>query len=75
MNKLKIEMNSLDISILKSIFEIKKVPFELINKIDDFREFHRLNFDQVRDTLKAGEELLEFDIYFDFVLDLIRKII
>jgi predicted nucleotidyltransferase component of viral defense system len=74
MKKLKIKTNSLDVSILKSIFEIKKVPFELINKIEDSREFHRLGFDQVKDTLKPGEELHNFDFYFDFVLDFIQKI-
>jgi predicted nucleotidyltransferase component of viral defense system len=74
MKKLKIKTNALDVSVLKSIFEIKKVPFELINKIEGSREFHRLGFDQVKDTLKPGEELQNFDFYFNFVLDLIQKI-
>lgn len=72
--KLKINTKSLDVGILKSIFEIKKVPFELVNKIEDSREFHRLGFDQVKDTLKPGEELHDFDFYFDFVVDFIQEI-
>jgi hypothetical protein len=45
------------------------VPLELIGKIQDFREFHRADFQSVKDTIKPGVSLRDFDFYFDYVLN------
>ena len=54
--------------LLKNIFAAKDVPISLLNKVKDFREFHRPDWDAVRQT--TSEDLDEFDFYFDFVLAL-----
>ena len=45
------------------------MPLELIGKIAGFREFHRPDFKSVLDTVKPGVALLDFDFYFDFVVE------
>jgi Nucleotidyl transferase AbiEii toxin, Type IV TA system len=56
--------------LLAQIFEAKKVPLQLLNSIEQQREFHRSDFLAVVQTVKAGVALEEFDFYFDFVLNL-----
>jgi predicted nucleotidyltransferase component of viral defense system len=61
--------------LIKGIFEAKKVPLEWIRKIQDYREYHRENFEaSLRDTVTKEEELENFDFYFDFVLDSFEKL-
>lgn len=38
-------------ALLKSIFEAKRVPLSLIGRIGDFRDYHRQDFQSVRDTV------------------------
>lgn len=70
-----IEKLNIDISLkknldlLKAIFEAKKVPLCLIDKISKFREFHRTDFPSVKDTVPPTEKLEEFDFYFDYVVE------
>jgi len=59
---------------LKEIFEIKQVPTDFIMKIKDYREFHRQGFDSLKDTVRPGKEIREFDFYFDYVIDKFDKI-
>ena len=61
-------------SLLKKIFEIKKVPLSLIKKIRDYKEFHRQDFNSVEDTVKPHVLLKEFDFYFDYVIDKFEKV-
>lgn len=63
-----------NVELLRNIFEAKKVPIPLINKINEFREFHRQDFPAVVDTVKPGSELKDFDYYFDFVIDLCKDL-
>lgn len=60
--------------ILENMFEVKKVPLNLLNKIVDFREYHRLGFESVINTVPAGKELKEFDFYYDYVVKIISTI-
>jgi predicted nucleotidyltransferase component of viral defense system len=60
--------------LLKAIFAAKKVPLNYIYKITDQREFHRTDFDSVKDTVKSGVILREFDFYFDYVLERLQSI-
>jgi predicted nucleotidyltransferase component of viral defense system len=55
--------------LIKIIFEAKKVPLEFIGKIENYREYHRPDFQSVIDTVKPGSSLESFDYYFDYVLE------
>jgi len=67
--KPKIEINSRkNIELLKCIFNAKRVPLKLIGDIGNYREFHRQDFDAVKDTMKPGIKLKDFDFYFDYTI-------
>lgn len=67
--KFKINFSSQDsLSLVKSIFNAKKVPVQLVGKIPDFREFHRQDFAAVEATVRASFKLEKFDFYFDYVV-------
>jgi hypothetical protein len=53
--------------IIKEVFAAKKVPLGLLARLEESRDFHRLDYPTLADTLKPGEELKDFDFYFDFV--------
>lgn len=63
-----------NIDLLTEIFKAKKVPIEFLNHIEAQREFHRTSFPTVRNTVRAGMELKDFDFYFDYVLALVAKL-
>jgi hypothetical protein len=63
-----------NVKILKAIFEIKKVPFELLKKINEHREYHRADFDSLQATVRPSLKLEEFDYYFDYVVEKFRKV-
>jgi predicted nucleotidyltransferase component of viral defense system len=52
---------------LYAIFEVKKVPINYINQISAQREFHRTDYVSLKDTVKSGVDLKDFDFYFDYV--------
>jgi len=64
-----------NLELIKLIFKAKRVPVELIGKIKDFREFHQADFQSVKDTVKAGVTLRDFDFYFDFVVNLAARLL
>jgi predicted nucleotidyltransferase component of viral defense system len=55
-------------SLVRRSFEAKRVPLHLIGQIDVHREFHRDSFQSVRDTVKPGIQLRDYDFYFDYVV-------
>jgi hypothetical protein len=55
------------IELAKHIFAAKKVPFALLAKVSDQREFHRPDWPAVVDAV--AETLNDFDFYFDFVVE------
>lgn len=57
-----------NIRLLQNIFDAKKVPLSFINKIRNYREFHRQDFNALKDTVRADVVLREFDFYFDYVV-------
>lgn len=74
-HKLRLDISSpQNLEILIEMFKIKRVPLELLEKIEVQREFHRISFPSVRDTVKAGMEIEGFDFYFDYVLELVEKL-
>jgi len=56
------------LDLVKGSFTAKKVPFELIPKIREYRNFHSQAFDGVMDTVYSRNDLKDFDFYFDYVV-------
>lgn len=55
-------------TLIREVFAAKRVPLELLDAITESRGFHRAGFASVKDTVKTGYELKDFDFYFDYVL-------
>jgi hypothetical protein len=58
--------SSENLDLMKMIFAAKKVPISLLGKLAEQRDYHRVDWPNVRATV--AEPLEEFDFYFDFVL-------
>lgn len=56
----------------ESMFQVKHVPIRLLASIAETREFHRPDWDDVRGSVVG--EVFDFDFYFDYVLDEVRKL-
>lgn len=61
-----------NLELCRAIFETKHVPLKLIAEIEQTREFHRSDWDAVKQAVSA--EIFDFDFYFDFVVDEARKL-
>ena len=55
-----------NLELTRNVFAAKKVPLALIPRIPLYCEFHRADWDAVRDAVVG--KVLEFDYYFDFVV-------
>ena len=55
-------------ALLRNIFAAKDVPLEFLPLITREREFHRPDWDSVRQSIN-NDSLKEFDFYFDFVVE------
>lgn len=53
--------------LIKNIFDIKEVDISLLEKLDDYKEFHRSSFQKVIDSVLEDEraDLKEYDFYFE----------
>lgn len=60
--------------LLKASFSSKRVPTSFIHKIASQREFHYTDYPSLRDTVKTGVDLKDFDYYFDYVVDKLNSI-
>lgn len=60
------------LEMFRAIFAAKEVPLSLLPHIAETREFHRPDWAAVRDAV-AGE-VLEFDFYFDFVVEEVSRL-
>jgi nucleotidyltransferase AbiEii toxin of type IV toxin-antitoxin system len=56
----------------RSIFAAKRVPLTLLGRIEETREYHRLDWDAVQ--IAIGTEVLDFETYFDFVVEEAAKL-
>lgn len=59
---------------LKRTFEVKRAPLRLLGQIGESREFHRENFESVRQTVLQTHVLEEFDYYVDFLVQRLRPL-
>jgi hypothetical protein len=66
--------NSEFLDLVRSVFQAKRVPLELIQEIHCFRDFHAQDFPSVKDTLKPDFQLEPFDSYFDRVVECCRSL-
>ena len=64
-----------NLDLLRCIFAAKKVPLSLLANLGPYRDFHRADFQAVRDSIKPGLSLEEFDFYFDFVVALCHRLL
>lgn len=60
---------------LEASFLSKRVPLNLIHEVASQREFHRTDYPSLRDTVKEGVDLKDFDFYFDYVVDMLDSIV
>lgn len=71
--KFPIDMNNQRIKdMLIAIFAVKKVPLDYLNQVSSHRDFHRREFVSLKDTVKSGVKLKDFDFYFDYVIGMIN---
>lgn len=56
-----------NVAMLRHVFAAKNVPLALLGQLHEDRDFHRVDWDAVRDAV-AGAPVQSFDFYVDFVL-------
>ena len=54
--------------LLQDVFAAKKVPLRFLREIHGDRDFHRLDFPSVENTVRSRKNLQSFDFYFDRVI-------
>ncbi len=59
-------------TLLRHIFEAKEVPLSLLGNLSRERDFHRADWQSVKEATTG--ELEEFDFYFDFVLNEVESL-
>jgi Nucleotidyl transferase AbiEii toxin, Type IV TA system len=69
----KIDLTSPEnIELLKNIFAAKEVPLPLLKKVVETRDFHATDWPAVMQTVSGALE--PFDFYFDFVVNIVKKL-
>jgi len=61
-------------ALVRRMFEIKKVPLELLGKLDEHRGLHEASFPALLATVRRGVEVQPFDFYFGFVKTLVASL-
>jgi hypothetical protein len=62
------------IEMIREMFRLKRVSLELLNNIEKYREFHRQGFPAVQATVSPSFDLQKFDVYFDYVVALAKRV-
>jgi hypothetical protein len=62
------------VNMTRAMFKLKRVELAWLGNIEKYREFHRAGFTAVQDTVSPGVEIKSFDFYFDYVVDLARRV-
>jgi hypothetical protein len=71
----KIDMLSNETSdLLRVIFGAKKVPMKFLGLIAGSKDFHRSDWPAVKDSVRAGVEIKDYEFYFDFVVNLVEQL-
>jgi hypothetical protein len=61
-----------NLDLFRHIFGVKRVPLTFLPRVVETREFHRPDWAAVKDTVVG--EVLDFDTYFDFVVEEASKL-
>jgi len=70
MTEFKIDLTtSANLALVRSMFAAKKVPLDLLGRIETYKERHRLGFEAVKSAVKAGNEVQDFEFYFEYVVE------
>jgi len=64
-----------NLKLLRNIFAAKEVPLGLMKDIDKYKGYHEPDFIAIADTVKPGTELHRYDFYFEFVVNLTKKLV
>jgi predicted nucleotidyltransferase component of viral defense system len=59
---------------IQKCFEIKRVPLSLISKIKDMEEYFKHGFQSVKDSVRPGIEVKEFEFYFKYLVKKCEKL-
>ncbi|MCU7376165.1 nucleotidyl transferase AbiEii/AbiGii toxin family protein [Paucibacter sp. O1-1] len=62
------------LQITREMFKVKHVELAWLADIGKEREFHRQNFEAVRQTRATSYDLKDFDFYFDYVVKLANEV-
>lgn len=54
--------------LLHHIFNAKRVPLEYISLVRNYKNRHEQGFTSVQESVFAGEEVKDFDFYFEYTL-------
>jgi hypothetical protein len=60
--------------LISEMFKAKRVPIEYLGKIKDQYDLHKDDFSSVLATVKPGQDLKDFDYYFQNVLNIVEKL-
>ncbi|AOS70331.1 hypothetical protein S101441_04503 (plasmid) [Bacillus subtilis subsp. subtilis] len=65
-----------NLNMIKEFFKVKHVPLHLLNKIKDpeIKDFHGSEYSSLESTVKETDKLMEFDFYYNYVVELVQKI-
>lgn len=61
--------------LLQHIFNAKRVPLEYISLARNYKKRHEQGFQSVQQSLFIGEEIKDFDFYFEYVLGNFEKLL
>jgi predicted nucleotidyltransferase component of viral defense system len=61
-----------NLALIAAVFDAKRVPLRLLERIGDTREFHVLDWPSVESSIAGQHE--SFDYYFDYIVALARKL-
>lgn len=62
------------VKVLARVFEAKRVPLATLAALHEDRAFHEADWRSVRDSVRDRAGLLAFEVYFEFVMQLIRDV-
>lgn len=56
--------------LLRMVFRAKRVDLTLLDKIEEYEEFHKLDFEKTKDTVGPDNNLSDFHFYFTYVTNI-----
>lgn len=62
------------LQVITHVFEAKRVPLQLLDRIEESRDFHEQGFPALVATIPADNKIEPFGFYFDFVERIGRKV-